>query len=103
MTEILKRNTLPDACIINNGNIFDIIRKQRQTTPSVPGVIDGISVDTETHCAKLYGELYDSVKDRDRLISVKQFFFKDRRPLQFKRHCQDYSCINKRGSPKNKE
>ena len=61
---------------INNGNIFDIIRKQRQTTPSVPGMINGISVDTETHFAKLYGELYDSVKDRDRLISVKQFLSK---------------------------
>ena len=74
MTEILKRNTLLDACINNNGNIFDII--QRQTTPSVPGMIDGISVDTEMHFAKLYGELYDSVKDRDRLISVKQFLSK---------------------------
>ena len=75
MTEILRRNTL-DACIDNNGNIFDIIRKQRQTTPSVPCMIDGISVDTETHFARLYGELYDSVKDRDRLISVKQFLSK---------------------------
>ena len=76
MTEILKRNTLLDACINNNGNIFDIIRKQRQTTPSVPGMIDGISVDMETYFARLYGELYDSVKDRDRLISVKQFLSK---------------------------
>ena len=76
MTEILRRNTLLDACINNNGNIFDIIRKQRQTTPSVPGMIVGNSVNTETHFAKLYGELYDSVKDRDRLISVKQFLSK---------------------------
>ena len=64
MTEILKRNTLLDACINNNGNIFDIISKQRQTTSSFPSMIDGISVNTETHFAKLYGELYDSVKDR---------------------------------------
>ena len=99
MTEIFKRNTLLDACINNSGNIFDIIRKQRQTIPSVPGMIDGISVDTETHFAKLYGELYDSVKDRDReTVSLK-----DRRPLQFKRHCQNYSSINKRGSLKTKE
>ena len=76
MTEILKRNTLLIARINSNGNIFDIIRKQRQTTPSVPGMIDGISVDTETHFAKLYGELYDSVKNRDGLISVKQFLSK---------------------------
>ena len=73
MTEILKRNTLLDACINNNGNIFDIIRKQRQTTTSVPGMNDGNSVNTETHFVKLYGELYDSVKGRDRLIPVKQF------------------------------
>ena len=39
-------------------------------------MIDGISLDTETHFAKLYGELYDSVKIRDRLISVKQFLSK---------------------------
>ena len=47
----LKRNTLLDACINNNGNIFDVIKKQRQTTPSVPDIIDGISVDTEAHFA----------------------------------------------------
>ena len=76
MTEILKRNTLLDACINNNGNIFDVIKKQCQTTPSVPGIIDGISVDTEAHFAKLYGELYDSVNDRDGLISVKQLLSK---------------------------
>ena len=39
-------------------------------------MIDGNSVNTETYFAKLYGELYDSVKDRDRLISVKQFLSK---------------------------
>ena len=84
MTEILKRNTLLDACINNNGNIFDIIRKQRQTTPSVPGMIDGNSVNTETHFAKLYGELYDVVKDKDRLISVKQFLSKTVDPSSLK-------------------
>ena len=39
-------------------------------------MINGTSVDTETHFAKLYGEFYDSVKDGDRLISVKQFLSK---------------------------
>ena len=41
MTECVRRNTLLDACINNNGDIFKEIRKLRATSPTISSVIDG--------------------------------------------------------------
>ena len=66
-------------------------------------MIDGNSVNTETHFAKLYGELYDSVKDRDRLMSVKQFLSKIVDPSSLKDIVKITPALIEEGSLKNKE
>ena len=59
MTKILKKNALLDACINNNGYIFDAIEKQRQTPSVVPTMIDNVTINIQNHFANIYSQLYN--------------------------------------------
>ena len=48
MTDIIKKNTLLDACVNNNGDIFNEIRNLRRSVPTVPSMIDEVTSDVET-------------------------------------------------------
>ena len=51
MNDIIKKNRLLNACINNNGDIFDEIKKLRKAPPTVPTMIDGVSYKIESHFA----------------------------------------------------
>ena len=70
MTECVRRNTLLDACINNNGDIFKEIRKLRTTPPAMSSVIDGNNTNIEGHFAKVYGKLYNTCDDAENLSRI---------------------------------
>ena len=70
MTECIRKNTLLDACINNNGDIFKEIRKIRKTPPDMSSMIDGVTRNIESHFAKVYEKLYNSVEDAEKLASL---------------------------------
>ena len=67
MTDIIKKNTLLDACVNNNGDIFNEIKNLRRSVPTVPSMIDDVTSDVENHFAELYRRLYNSVDDHENL------------------------------------
>lgn len=73
MIKTLKRNALLDACINGNGDIFDIIKKQRKTKTSLPTTIDGVSSNIGNHFANIYSQLYNSVNDDTELNHLRQY------------------------------
>ena len=80
MVDTFKKNALLNACINNKGDIFDVIKKQRRAAPTVSTMIDGMTSDVETHFAKTYRKLYNSVNDQDNIMKVKQFLEKKVNP-----------------------
>ena len=71
MVDTLKRNTLLDACINGNGDIFNEIRKLRKSSHNVANVIDGVAVGIPKHFAGIYSILYNSVEDRTSLDYIR--------------------------------
>ena len=67
MTDIIKKNTLLDACVNNNGDIFNEIINLRRSVPTVPSMIDDVTSDVENHFAELNRRLYNSVDDHENL------------------------------------
>ena len=67
MTDIIKKNTLLDPCLNNNGDIFNEIRNLRRSVPTIPSMIDDVTSDVENHFAELYRRLYNSVDDHENL------------------------------------
>ena len=67
MANILKKNTLLNACVNGKGDIFTEIRKLRRSSPPVVNAIDGVTEDLPNHFAKTYNTLYNSVNDTDSL------------------------------------
>ena len=72
MANILKKNTLLNACVNGKGDIFTEIRKLRRSSPTVVNAIDGVTEDLPNHFAKIYNTLYNSVNDTDSLSSLYQ-------------------------------
>ena len=70
MANILKKNKLIDACLSDKGDIFKEIKHLRQTTPTISSKIDDVSSNIELHFASIYSDLYNSVNDREELISI---------------------------------
>ena len=50
MADIIKKNTLLDACVNNNGDIFNEIVNLRRSVPTVPSMIDDVTSGVENHC-----------------------------------------------------
>ena len=73
MAELLKKNTLLDACITDRTDIFKEIRKIRRAPPSVPVTMDGVKSQIESHFAKVYERLYNSVDDKEGTQEVKDY------------------------------
>ena len=65
MVNTLKKNTLFDARLSNNGDIFHEIRKLRNSSNTTGSVIDGVSENIPTHFADIYNKLYNSVDDQE--------------------------------------
>ena len=61
----IKRNTLLDACLNDNGDIFVELKKLRRSTPAQTSVIDGESDNIPNHFAEIYRNLYNSAPDKD--------------------------------------
>ncbi|MEO2160307.1 MAG: reverse transcriptase domain-containing protein, partial [bacterium] len=73
MVNTLKRNTLLDACLNGNGNIFVEIRKLRKSRSTVANIIDGEADNIPKHFADIYSKLYNSVDDQNSLNSISCF------------------------------
>ena len=65
LADNLKKDALVKACIENNGNIFDIIKKTRRTASTSPSAIDGITNGIADRFANIYESLYNSVEDKE--------------------------------------
>ena len=72
MANILKKNTLLNACVSGKGDIFTEIRKLRRSSPTVVNAIDDVTEDLPNHFAKIYNTLYNSVNDTDSLSTLYQ-------------------------------
>ena len=66
----MKKNNLLNACLNNNGDIFDEIKKLRRTTPTVAPTMDGVNSKIESHFANTYEKLYSAIDDELNLIRV---------------------------------
>ena len=72
IADILKKNTLLNACIDNHGDIFTEIKKIRKTSTSCSMTINGVESDVEGHFADIYAELYNSVDDQQELKEIEE-------------------------------
>ena len=70
MAECIKKNAILDACINDKGDIFKEVRKMRKIPPTVSSMIDGVTVNIETHFANVYDKLYNSIDDNENLTTV---------------------------------
>ena len=75
--ELLKKNSLLEACISDRGDIFKEIRKLRRASPATTAAIDGVTSNIESHFADVYDKLYNSVEDTDDLKEVKEYLNKN--------------------------
>ena len=70
MADTLKKNALLDACINNNVDIFQEIKKQRRVAPTISNIIDGVTNNVESHFASIYKQVYNSVDDQSELFDL---------------------------------
>ena len=63
----IKSNKLLEACLNNDLNIFDEIKKLRKCKSDQANSIDGRTVNVENHFADIYENLYTSVNDTNEL------------------------------------
>ena len=70
MAECIRKNTILDACINDKGDIFKEIRKLRKTAPTVSSMIYGVTNNLEIHFANVYEKLYNSIDDKENLMTV---------------------------------
>ena len=73
MTEIIRKNTLLNTCIDNNGDIFKEIRKLRRAPPTQTAAIDGVTSNIESRFAQVYEKLYNSVEDTVDIEEIKDY------------------------------
>ena len=69
--DLVRRNKLLDACLNGNGDIFEEIKKIRQSKPVIATSMDGEKEDIPEHFRKIYSELYNSVNDKEELLNLK--------------------------------
>ena len=66
----IKRNTLLNACLNNNGDLFKEIKKQRKCKKTIATSIDGHQDNIPIYFAKKYKTLYNSVDDKTNLARI---------------------------------
>ena len=72
MIDRIKRNTLLNSCLANNGNLFDEIKRQRKSNRTIATAIDGYTDDIPSYFAKKYESLYNSVDDGVNLSRIEE-------------------------------
>ena len=73
MAECIKKNAMLDACINDISDIFKEVRKMRKTAPTESSMIDGVTINIETHFANVYEKLYNSIDDKEKLMSTRNY------------------------------
>ena len=84
----IKRDEMIDACLKNNTNIFDMIKKKRKCGNTVPTSIDGETDDIPRYLASKYEKLYSCVDDSENIKSLE-------RDLEVKITQEDVNFVNK--------
>ena len=59
--------------INDKGDIFKEVREMRKTAPIVSSMIDGVTINIETHFANVYEKLYNSIDDKEMLMSTRSY------------------------------
>ena len=72
MQDRVKRSNLFNSCILNNGNLFDDIKRQRKCNQTIATSIDGHNHDIPSHFANKYKKLYNSVDDEVNLLDIEE-------------------------------
>ena len=70
--EKIRSNKLLEACLDNNKNIFEEVKKLRKCKNDVANTIDGKSENVENHFGDIYENLYTSVDDKAELLLIRQ-------------------------------
>ena len=73
----IRSNKLIEACLDNDKNIFEEVRKLRKCKNDVANTIDGKTENVENHFADIYDDLFTSVDDKAELLLVSQKLDKD--------------------------
>ena len=73
MAECIKKNAILDACINDKGDIFKEVREMRKTAPTVSSLIDGVTINIETHFANVYEKLYNSIDDKEKVMTTRNY------------------------------
>ena len=68
----IKANKLLQACLDDNKNIFEEVRKLRRCKPSEVTNVDGFTNNVEDHFADIYEDLYTSVDDKAEVLDLKE-------------------------------
>ena len=71
-SEKIKSNKLLEACLDNNKNIFDELKKLRKCNNDDVTSIDGCSTNVENHFADIYEHLYTSVDDSAEVDEIRE-------------------------------
>ena len=69
--EKVKRSKLLSACLGEGGDLFEEIKKLRQTKRTVATSIDGVKENIADHFGNIYSNLYNSADDEREMESVK--------------------------------
>ena len=67
VVERLRKDKMLESCIMDNTNLFDQIKKQRNCNKEIASTIDGHTDDIPEYLAEKYGKLYNSVDDENNL------------------------------------
>ena len=67
------KNAILNACINDRGDIFKEVRKIRKTAATVSSMIDGVTINIETHFANVYEKLYNLIGDKEKLMSTRNY------------------------------
>ena len=71
MAECIKKNAILHAYINNKGDILKEVRKMwKQHQHSM---IDGVTINFETHFANVYEKLYNTIDDKEKLMSTRNY------------------------------
>ena len=90
MMDRIKRSNLVNACIANNGNLFEEIKRQRRCNQTAATSIDGHKHDIPSYFGSKYKNLYNSVDDDSNLLEIEEIL--ESRISQT--NCQHMDLIN---------
>lgn len=72
MSDMITRNKLLTACLENQNNLFDEIKRRRKCKPSTTTIIDGHTKDIPSYLSKKYKELYNNSPEENEIRSLER-------------------------------